>query len=99
MIAQMLKVGPLHHNCYCKHICFVLLRMFREIYTKESNIFISKIITGDEYNIIQNKLENLDINQEKDIVNEELLVKFRNLSSNNFKLEGNEKKKCVLFVF
>ena len=86
-----------HHNCYCKHVCFVLLRMFKNIYNRKSEIFIDKTIKINEYKLIENKLKNLDINQEKDIVDTELLDKFRNLSTNNFKVESvDQKEMCPI---
>lgn len=80
------KSWALHHNCFCKHICFVLLRMFKEIYNQNSRIFQEKIISLEDYDFLERKLINMDITKEEEIINTDLLERFKNLktSKNEF---------------
>lgn len=92
-----------HYNCFCKHVCFVLLRMFKSIFNKQSSIFIDKTINMNDYNLIESKLINLNISEEHDIVDTDLLNKFHNLStksnSNNFLVENIEKEEMCPICF
>ena len=93
------KSWALYHNCLCKHVCFILLRMFKEIYNKESKIFKDRVLTLEEYNYISNKLIEMNINEQEDIVDLELIEKFKNLKTDNnpFKSETSlEDKMCPI---
>lgn len=82
-------------NCYCKHICFVLFRIFKTLFVDKVKICDEKFLTLDQFTFIQNKLNTMvdggiDNYQNSDIVDEELLEKFRNLEKNDFKNENHK---------
>ena len=82
-------------DCYCKHSCFVLFRIFKTIFTNKEDIFREKFLTVEQYESISNRLDSMLngglINyQNSDIVDEELLEKFKKLEQNEFKSEKNE---------
>ena len=73
--------------------------MFKELYNTESQIFKDRIISLEDYNYISNKLQKMNINEQKDIVDLELLEKFKNLKtdSNPFKSDTSlEDKMCPI---
>ena len=95
------KGWALHFNCLCKHVCFILLRMFKEIYNKNSQIFRDRVICLEDYEYIEKRLNNLDINKENDFVDLELIEKFNKLKTGNssFKSENFEKDKMCPICF
>ena len=97
------------YNCYCKHICFVLFRIFKTLFVNKLQICEEKFLTIEQLTFIQNKLNTMvdggiDNYQNTDIVDEELLEKFRNLEKNNFKsdnirnyeVENNDENLCAI---
>ena len=86
------------YNCYCKHICFVLLRIFKDFYSKQSTIFLDKKIKEEDYVKIEDKLKYLDLNNfNDDVVNKELIEKFKKLDGKNeFQVEDFEVDLCPI---
>ena len=76
-------------NCYCKHCCFVLFRVFKNIFTDKEKICNEKILSLSEIDAVKFKLDQIItgglINEKDDIVDKELLDRFEKMEKNDFK--------------
>tara|TARA_B100000767_G_scaffold57479_2_gene53199 strand:+ start:507 stop:1133 length:627 start_codon:yes stop_codon:yes gene_type:complete len=76
------------YNCYCKHICFILYKIFYYIFDNNLYILDSKEINKDDYLKMEDKfnflLKDDNIKELGNLFNLELLEKFLKYNSSSF---------------
>ena len=72
------------HNCLCKHICFILFKVFKYCIDKDTTLLFNTLtLSLDEFNLIKDKYQELSLNLDNEYINQDYLDKFTKLSNNN----------------
>ena len=90
-----------HYKCVCKHSCFVLFRICKDVFTIDSDFFKELKFNETEFAILQDKLiqkfvffNNYDfLSQQDDTISIELLERFQKLQFSDDETKKFEPKK------
>ena len=76
------------HKCLCKHICFLLFKVFKNTINKETtDLFNNLNLSLGELDLIKDKFRGLNFNQDNEYVNQEYLDKFNKLSNDGIPIK------------